>query len=161
MASQSLDDVDRAILYSLQNNARSNTTSEIAEQVGVSSSTVANRINDMEDRGVITGYDPTIDYEETDIRLHMQITGTVPYEAQTDVAADIMDLSGVVSVRELLTNSGNLSIEIVGRDQASLEETLGTVIDRGVTIERTAMFKRERRNPYNHFGEEYTTDESG
>jgi DNA-binding Lrp family transcriptional regulator len=161
MASQSLDDVDRAILYSLQDDARSHTTAEIAEEVGVSSSTVANRINDMEDRGIITGYDPTIDYEETDIRLHMQVTGTVPYDEQSAVAEELMSVSGVISVRELLTNSGNLSIELVGRDQARLEGTLGQLIDHDVTIERTAMFKRERRNPYNHFGEAHTTNGDG
>lgn len=46
--------MDTGILYLLQENARTNTTKRIGEPVGVSSSAVGNRIQKLEERGVIT-----------------------------------------------------------------------------------------------------------
>ncbi|WP_312908269.1 Lrp/AsnC family transcriptional regulator [Natronosalvus caseinilyticus] len=53
LASEELDSVDKGILYLLQEDARNNTTNAIGEQVGVSSSTVANRITKLEENGEI------------------------------------------------------------------------------------------------------------
>lgn len=61
MGSLTLDEVDRGILYVLQQDARNTTISEIASEVDVSASTVRNRIDDMEAEGIIEGYYPKID----------------------------------------------------------------------------------------------------
>ena len=47
MASDELDNVDKGILYLLQQNARTNTTTTLGERVGVSSNTVGNRITKL------------------------------------------------------------------------------------------------------------------
>lgn len=157
MEAESLDDVDRGILYLLQDDARSHTTVEIGEKVGVSSSTVANRIASLEERGVITGYQPTLDYQETDVRYHMLAIGTVPFEDQADIVEESMTVSGVVSARELLTSEENVEIEFIGRTREEVEATLADIDDVGVTVERVEIVKRTRRQPYNHYGEQYTT----
>lgn len=36
----------------------------IGEEAGVSSSTAGNRINQLEDEGLISSYQPTLDYEK-------------------------------------------------------------------------------------------------
>lgn len=56
-----LDDVDRSILHQLQLNARQ-TDTEIAEKVDVTSTTVRNRLDKLEGKGVIRGYHPEINY---------------------------------------------------------------------------------------------------
>lgn len=48
-----LDEVDRGILYLLQKDARHNTNKEIGDAVGVSPGTVRNRIENLEEAGVI------------------------------------------------------------------------------------------------------------
>jgi len=50
-----IDEVDRSILHQLQLNARQ-TDTEIAEKVDVTSTTVRNRLDKLEDGGVIRGY---------------------------------------------------------------------------------------------------------
>jgi len=159
MSSSDLDSVDKGILYLLQDNARSNTTADIGEKVGVSSSTVANRINDLEEAGVITGYFPSIDYEKTQLRQHVLAVATVPFADQGETADEILSVSGVVSVREILTSKQNLSIELVGHSRGDIEEALASLSDLGVEIERMEMMKRHRFQPYDHFGKQYTSED--
>jgi hypothetical protein len=71
----------------------------------------------------------------------------------------IMEVAGIVSVRELLTNKESLSLEVVGRTSEDIEETLESLDSLGVDIERMEMMKQERTNPYNHFGEEFANEE--
>lgn len=162
MVPDEIDDVDKGILYLLQQNARTNTTAEIGERVGVSSSTAANRINRLEERGIIVGYHPIIQYSETGLGHHLLVTGTVPLTEREDLVDDIMDVSGVVSVRELLTNNENLSLEVVGHSQEDIEASLKALDEVGVEIERMEILKQQRAQPYNHFGQEFANeDDSG
>lgn len=158
MPSDELDNVDKGILYLLQQNARRNTTGEIGEKVGVSSSTVGNRLNKLEEQGVIKGYYPAVDYQKTGLSHHLLLGAIVPLEEQSAMVDKIMNVSGVVSVRELLTNSVNLSIELVGRDREDIEQSLNELNALGVDIERTEIMKRERSQPYDHFGKEFTSE---
>ena len=159
MVADELDNVDKGILYLFQQNARRHTTEDMAEKLGVSSSTVGNRINRLEDRDVILGYHPIIQYSETGLGHHLLVTGTVPLSEREDLVDGIMEVSGVVSVRELLTNDENLSLEVVGHTQEDVQDTLEALDSLGVHIERTEIMKRERAKPYNHFGKQFTSEE--
>lgn len=55
MVDTPLDETDRHILHVLQNNARA-TITDIANEVGVSGNTVRNRIEQLEEQGIIKGY---------------------------------------------------------------------------------------------------------
>lgn len=158
MSPSELDNVDKGILYLLQQNARSNTTTEIADKVAVSSSTVGNRITKLEETGVIRGYYPLVDYQKSGLSHHLLLTATVPLEEQGAMADEIMNVVGVVSVRELLSNNANMSVELVGSDREDIERSLNELNDIGVEIERTEIMKRERLQPYNHFGKKFTTE---
>ena len=159
MVSKELDNVDKGILYLLQEDARRNTTEDMAEKVGVSSSTVANRINHLEERDVIVGYHPIVKYSETGLGHHLLVTATVPLQDREEILDGLMEVSGVVSIRELLTNNENLSLEVVGRTSEDIENTLKTLDSLGVDINRMEMMKQERINPYNHFGQEFANEE--
>lgn len=155
VTSDSLDDIDKGILCMLQQDARKNTTSDIGEAVGVSSSTVSNRIKKLEEEGLITGYHPTVDYEKAGLDNHMLAIGTVSFSEREQMIEEIMDVDGVISVRDLLTNRENVVVELVGYTRKDVEEGLTELDDIGVDIRRTEMMKREKRQPYNHFGREH------
>lgn len=55
-----LDDIDRAIIAALTENGRM-TIKKVAEQIGLSSPSVSERIKKMEDAGAIRGYTVVID----------------------------------------------------------------------------------------------------
>ena len=160
MVADELDNVDKGILYLLQEDARTYTTTDIGEKVGVSSSTVGNRINKLQDMGVIQGYHPLIDYEKAGLGHHLLIGATVPFEDQEEIVDEIVSVPGVVNVRELLSNNDNLEIVLVARDTQDIEASVEKLNSHGVDIERIDMLKRERENPYNHFGKEYTYEDT-
>lgn len=155
-----VDHVDMGILHLLQQDARSNTTSMIGEEVGVSSSTVGNRIKRLEERDIITSYQPTLDYEKIGFDHHLLITATVPLEDLETKADELLDVKGVVNVRELLTNEQNLSIEIVGGNRRRVKNILYELNTIDIHIERTQMMNRERDRPFDDFGKEYTSEGS-
>lgn len=158
MAPEELDDIDRGILYLLQEDARGSTVTNIGERVDVSSSTVGNRIHGLEERGVITGYHPTVDYEKAGLGHHLLVVATVPFRERERVADDIMAVSGVVGLQELLTNDRNVIIELVGHDREGIERSLSELDSLGVTLDRTELVKRDRTQPYDHFGRQFTDE---
>ncbi|NHN42149.1 Lrp/AsnC family transcriptional regulator [Halorubellus sp. JP-L1] len=159
MSPEEIDDTDKGIVYLLQQDARKRTVADIGDQVGVSSSTVTNRIDRLEERGVIKGYHTIVDYTKAGLGHHLLVTATVPLSEKEEMVDEIMDLSGVVSVRELLTNNENLSLEVVGRTQEDVEASLVALDSLGVNIERMEIMKQERAQPYNHFGQEFADDD--
>lgn len=158
MGEDEIDNTDRGIIYLLQQDARKRTVADIGEQVGVSSSTVTNRIDQLEEQGVIKGYHTIVDYTSAGLGHHLLVTATVPISEMEELIDDVMEVSGVVSVRELLTNVENLSLELVGRTQEDVEESLEALDALGVHIEGMEMMKQERAQPYNHFGQEFADE---
>ena len=159
MVPDEIDNTDKGILFLLQQNARKRTVADIAEQVGVSSSTVTNRIDRLEDQGIISGYHTIVDYTEAGLGHHLLVTATVPISEKEELIDEIMEVSGVVSVRELLTNNENLSLELVGGTQDDIEESLEDLDSHGVHIERMEIMKQERAQSYNHFGQEFADED--
>lgn len=156
MKGLNIDMTDQGILYLLQQNARQNTTAEIGDQLNVSSSTVGNRINHLESDGVITGYHPEIDYKKAGLEHHFLVIGTAPTDERSTVVDEVLDLTGVVNVREFLGEKQNLSIEIVGESRRRVEQILPQLGDLDVSVEEIRLLKQERHRPFNHFGKEVT-----
>lgn len=97
-----LDDQDRELLALLRRNSRAS-TSALARELGVSRSTVQDRINRLERRNVIGGY--TIRYHE-DFGSR-QISAHVMIEVNPKHSARIVDaLSAMAPVKTLQTVSG-------------------------------------------------------
>lgn len=159
MAPDEIDNVNKGIIYLLQQDARKRTVADIGEQVSVSSSTVTNRINRLEERGVIKGYHTIVDYTKAGLGHHLLVTATVPISEREERVDEIMEISGVVSVRELLSNNANLSLELVGQSQDDIEESLAELDSLGVQIERVEIMKQEKAKPYNHFGQEFADED--
>ena len=90
-----LDDVDRSIFYLLQQDARNSTAQEMADTVSVSASTIRNRINQLEDDGMIKGYHPEIEYEAANLPLQITfVLSAQPTELQ-DSSEQIRGIQGV------------------------------------------------------------------
>ena len=154
-----LDRDDLAILHVLQDDARNATTEEIGTEVGLAASTVASRINDLEDRGVITGYRPAIDYRKAGFEQRMLLVGTVTDRADVEgIVSSVSEVENVISVRRLLTDEADLHIELVTDTQERVETVTDELHELGIEITRTSVIVEERTRPFDHFGEKYTTD---
>ncbi len=63
-----MDDLNWSILEELQKNARLSTT-EIGRRVGLSAPAVADRIDKMEELGIIKGYHTLLDFDKLDLTI--------------------------------------------------------------------------------------------
>ncbi|WP_435073821.1 Lrp/AsnC family transcriptional regulator [Halorubrum sp. HHNYT27] len=146
-----LDNVDRGILYMLQIDARNTTSQDIADKVGVSASTVRNRIERLENDGVITGYQPKINYEEANLPFRVMFVVTAPPTDRGEVVENLMDLQGVVDVREMLTGRRNIHVEVVGKSTEDIVRVTDNIHEMGVEVDSSEIMKQRKSQPFNHF----------
>lgn len=146
-----LDNVDRGILHLLQADARNTTAQEIGDKTGVSPSTVRNRIERLEADGVITGYLPSIDYEAANLPLQVLFVITAPPKRRSEAVEEILDIKGVVDVRETLTGRRNVYVEVVGTSTADVTRMTDAIHDLDLEIESSDILKHHRRQPFDHF----------
>jgi DNA-binding Lrp family transcriptional regulator len=146
-----LDNVDRGILYMLQEDARNTTSEDIADKTGVSASTIRNRLDRLEGDGIIKGYHPEIDYEAANLPLRVMFVITAPPKERSDIVSQLMDIQGVIDVREMITGTRNIQTEVVGRDTSDIVRITDAIHDLGVEVESTEIMKRRKIQPFNHF----------
>jgi DNA-binding Lrp family transcriptional regulator len=149
--SRDLDDIDRSILYLLQRDARNMTAETMADKAGVSASTIRNRIDRLEDDGIIKGYHPEIDYEAANLPLQLTFVVSAPPKQITEHSAAIRNIQGVVDVREMLTGRRNIHIDVVGTNTSEITRITDAIHDTGVQIESSEMMRQRHVQPFNHF----------
>ncbi|MFP8954893.1 Lrp/AsnC family transcriptional regulator [Natrialbaceae archaeon A-arb3/5] len=126
-----LDEVDRSILHELQEDARTTTAEEMGEKAGVSASTIRNRIERLENAGVIEGYHPHIDYEAANYQLHIFVICRVSPDRRAEIAEKTLEIVGTITVREMLTGANNLHIEAIAEDFDAVDTITGKLTDLG------------------------------
>jgi Lrp/AsnC family leucine-responsive transcriptional regulator len=146
-----LDDVDRSILYLLQRDARNTTAQDIADSAGVSASTVRNRIDQLEEDGIIRGYHPEIDYEAANLPLQVTFVISAEPTNLAEFSEDIRGIQGVIDVREMLTGRRNIQVDVVGTSTADITRITDAIHDLGVEIESSEMMRQRHVQPFNHF----------
>lgn len=155
-----IDDVDRGILYLLQREARDTTAQEIADTVGVSPSTVRNRIAQLESDGIIRGYHPEIDYEKANLPLRILFICTAPATDRTRLAREVLEVQGVIDMRELMTGRENIHIEVVGTSTTDITRITDAIHSLGLRIESSELIRQRRIQPFNHFHYSGAEDEN-
>lgn len=158
MTTEELDDVERGILYLLQQNARDATTTDIADRIGVSAGTIRNRIDSLEERGILKGYVPDVDYEKAGFELHILFTCTAP-QSTDEYVEEILEQRGVVAVRKLLAGEENLHVETTGTSTDDISRIARDLQDVGLEVVRSDVLEGTFVQPFNHFGKEIADGE--
>lgn len=146
-----LDELDKYIIYRLQGDARNVSSSTIAERMGVSASTVRNRIHRLEDDGIITEYNACVDFEAAGSQLHTLIVCTAPIPDRSRLAREALEIEGVVDVREIMTGEGNVHVGIVGTDSNDLNRIGEELDELGLEVNDEDLIRAEHRTPYEGF----------
>jgi DNA-binding Lrp family transcriptional regulator len=149
-----LDEIDKRILYYLGRDARDTQATAIADEVDVTPATIRNRIDRLEQAGILRGYPADIDYERIEGRMAYLFTCTVPVPERKRLAQETLDIPGVVNVRELMSGQSNLHISVVGEDTSDISRIAHDISDLGIEIEAEHVIEREQHHPYHPFGPE-------
>ena len=151
MGDEEIDDVDRAILYALQEDARNISSGDIAERAGTSGSTVRKRIQRLESDGVIKGYSAEVDYQRSGYPLRMLLFCTASIPDRGDRIPEILAIDGVVSVQELVTGDQNLLVTAVGESDSDITPVAQELLDMGLTVADEVLVRSHETTPFGKF----------
>ncbi|SDY29668.1 Lrp/AsnC family transcriptional regulator [Halobellus clavatus] len=154
MSQEDVDDVDRAILHALQEDARNMSSGDIAERTETSGSTVRKRIQRLESDGVIKGYSAEIDYQASGYPLRMLLFCTASIPERGELIPGILAIDGVVSVQELVTGEQNLLVTVVGKDDDDITPVAQELLEMGLTVADEVLVRSHETTPFGEFGTE-------
>lgn len=147
-----LDEIDKRIIYYLTKDARNTSAPIIAREVDMSPGTIRNRIQQLEERGVLKGYHAAVDFEQGDGRLATLFVCTADPTERSALAKLALDVSGVVNVREVRTGKRNLHVKAVGTDTADFDRIERGLVELGLRIEDESLLQAEQFHAYHPFG---------
>lgn len=154
-----LDEIDRSILQILQRDARHTTAVDISEKVDVSDGTVRNRIEALEQRGIIEGYVPLVNYEQAGFPLQIRIVCSASIVDREELAEEALLIEGVVEVEEVMTGRDNIVVTAVAPRHEDLTRIAKSLDKLGLDVEREELVRHHYFRPFNHFGVEDVSEE--
>lgn len=149
MTEYELDDVDRQLLNLLQENSRY-TALELAEEIGVSDNTIHNRMERLEEAGIISEYTTNIDHDQTGLRLYFHFTCTARISECSDVSKEAMALPEVLEVTELMTGQENLHIKMVGAEYEDITRLAEQLDELALEITDENLIRTEHTKPLDY-----------
>ncbi|WP_299267970.1 Lrp/AsnC family transcriptional regulator [Halorientalis sp.] len=151
MASEDIDDVDRAILHALQEDARNMSSGDIAERTETSDSTVRKRIQRLESDGIVKGYSADVDYGASGFPLRMLLFCTASIPERGELVSDVLAIDGVISVQELVTGEQNLLVTAVGESDSDITPVAQELLDMGLTVADEVLVRSHETTPFGGF----------
>jgi len=151
---QRIDEIDKRILYYLAQDARNTRATAIAEEMEVTPATIRNRIQQLEEAGILQGYLADIDYKSISNYVTYQFTCTAPIPKRDKLMQSALEIAGVVTVRELMTGKENITVTVVGADTSAISRIASLLSDLGLEIEDESVIESEYHQPYDPFGPE-------
>ncbi|GGJ04008.1 AsnC family transcriptional regulator [Halobellus salinus] len=151
MADDATDDIDEAILYALQEDARNASSGEIADRTETSGSTVRKRIQRLESEGIIKGYSAEVDYQRSGYPLRMLLFCTASIPERGEIVPEILAIDGVVSVQELVTGDRNLLVTAVGESDGDITPVAQRLLDMGLTVADEVLVRSHETTPFGRF----------
>ncbi|MFP4188049.1 MAG: Lrp/AsnC family transcriptional regulator [Halobacteriales archaeon] len=146
-----LDDIDLAVLYALQEDARNTSSGEIADRIGSSGSTVRKRIQKLESKDVVKGYSADVDYQRSGYPLRMLLFCTADIPERGSLIQDILGIPGVVSVQELVTGEENLLVTAVGKKDKDITPVAQELLELGLTVSDEVLVRTHETSPFEGF----------
>ncbi|CQH58100.1 Lrp/AsnC family transcription regulator [Halobacterium hubeiense] len=117
-----LDETDREILRALQADARK-PFSEIAREIEMSSATVHDRVNRMEEAGVIRGYHADVDPKAAGFGTSAVVGLRVEQGREQDALDRLADIDGVQEIH-LTTGEWDIILRVYAEDTDTLRELM-------------------------------------
>ena len=130
-----IDELDANLISALAETPRAGVM-ELARQLGVARGTVQARLDKLQARGVITGFDPDLDLDALGYEVLAFVTLDIAQGRLDDVISHLRDVPEVIEAHTM-SGPGDLHCRVVARTNQHLQQVLNRILE--VTgIERTA-----------------------
>lgn len=149
MAEYTLDDVDRQLLGLLEEDARY-AAIDLADEVGVSDNTVHNRMQRLEEAGIIQGYTTRVDHDRMGLPLYFMFACTARISKRADMADQILAIPEVIGVTELMTGQQNILVKAIGAEDDDISRIATAVDEMDVEINDENLIRSDRTKPLDY-----------
>lgn len=109
---------------------------ELARQLGVARGTVQARLDKLQARGIITGFDPDLDLQALGYEVLAFVTLDIAQGRLDDVISHLAEIPEVIEAHTM-TGPGDLHCRLVARSNQHLQEVINQMLEVS-GIERTA-----------------------
>lgn len=150
MNSSQLDAVDYAILYQLQEDGRRAIT-DIADELEVADNTVRNRLQDMEEQGVIEGYQANVNYDRANIQHHYMFICSARVNQRESLAQKAQEFPEVTEVITLMTGTRNVYVIGSADGKDDISDLAYNIDDLGLEIEHEHLIRDHVRHSFGGF----------
>lgn len=119
-------DLDLRLIGALQQDAR-RSNRQLAVELGVAASTVGHRLRDLEQRGVIRGYRPLLDYRQ----LGLGLVAITRIKARGDaLPAIVQALTGHPHLTHVYEITGEFDVMVIGRfaDESEMNREIKSML---------------------------------
>lgn len=131
----SIDGLDANLINALAASPRAGVM-ELARQLGVARGTVQARLDKLQARGIITGFDPDLDLQALGYEVLAFVTLEIAQGRLDDVIGHLSAIPEVIEAHTM-TGPGDLHCRLVARSNQHLQEVINRMLEVS-GIERTA-----------------------
>ena len=122
-----IDELDARLITALAETPRAGVM-ELARQLGVARGTIQARLDKLQARGVITGFDPDLHLETLGYEVLAFVTLEIAQGRLADVVDHLADIPEVIEAHST-TGPGDLHCRIVARTNEHLQEVINRVLE--------------------------------
>ena len=122
-----IDELDARLITALAQTPRAGVM-ELARQLGVARGTIQARLDKLQGRGVITGFDPDLHLETLGYEVLAFVTLEIAQGRLTDVVDHLADIPEVIEAHST-TGPGDLHCRVVARTNEHLQAVINRVLE--------------------------------
>lgn len=121
-----IDALDARLIRALCDTPRAGVM-ELARQLGVARGTVQARLDKLQQRGVICGFDPDLDLQEMGYGVLAFVTLEIHQAQLVDVAERLTVIPEVIEIHSV-TGAGDLLCRVVARTNSHLQQVINRIL---------------------------------
>jgi DNA-binding Lrp family transcriptional regulator len=122
-----IDELDARLITALAETPRAGVM-ELARQLGVARGTIQARLDKLQARGVITGFDPDLHLETMGYEVLAFVTLEIAQGRLADVVDHLADIPEVIEAHST-TGPGDLHCRVVARTNEHLQNVINRVLE--------------------------------
>lgn len=138
-----IDELDARLIRAMCDTPRAGVM-ELARQLGVARGTVQARLDKLQQRGVICGFDPDLDLRAMGYEVLAFVSLEIAQGRLHDVCAHLREIPEVLEIYSV-TGPGDLHCRVVARTNEHLQDVIGQILEvRGIDRTTTQIALTEQ-----------------